>query len=263
VRNEAHPGVATLRPVWQWTPVLLSIIFTTYILLSNTNHTLFTQINNWYRHTGDSLWSNLSSLADTLVAVVLLLPLCGRRPDILRAFLIAAIFSTLWVHVLKFALAIPRPAAVLPPDKIHIIGPVLHIGSFPSGHTTTAFTIAAVCGLLSGKRSLVILFIIVAGLAGLSRIVVGAHWPMDVLAGVFGGWLAAIGGIYLAKFWPAGCGLVAQRITAIILLLCAVVLVMGYDTHYPNSTWLLTTIGITCPIVAVPGLLRLWRGHST
>lgn len=239
----------------------MSIIFAALVLLSNSNHDLFTLINHWYRYTGEVLWANLSSLADTLVAVVLLLPFCGRRPDILRAFLIAAIFSTLWVHVLKITLAIPRPAAVLSTGEIHIIGPVLHMGSFPSGHTTTAFTVAAVCGLMIGNRTLQALLLLIATLAGLSRIVVGAHWPLDVLAGACGGWLAAIAGIRLAQYWTAGCSLVAQRIIAIILLLCAAVLVTGYNTRYPNSTWLVTMIGIICPLLALPGLLRLWRGH--
>ena len=256
------PGTSPLRPAWQWTPALLSLIFAALILLSNTNHALFAVINRWYIYTGDTLWSNLTSLADTLVAVVLLLPFCGRRPDILRAFLIASIFSTLWVHLLKVTLAIPRPAAVLPAIDIHIVGPVLHMGSFPSGHTTTAFTVAAVCGLMLGNRTFLALVILMATLAGLSRIVVGAHWPLDVLAGAFGGWLSAVAGIHLARYWPAGCSLVTQRIFALFLLLCAVVLATGYDTRYPNSTWLVTLIGITCPLLAIPGLLRLWRGHS-
>jgi len=35
----------------------------------------------------------------------------------------------------------------------------------------------------------------------LSRSAVGAHWPIDLLAGVLGGWLSALGGIALAARW--------------------------------------------------------------
>jgi hypothetical protein len=39
--------------------------------------------------------------------------------------------------------------------------------------------------------------LVLAILAGISRAVVGAHWPMDIFAGAFGGWLAALIGVLL------------------------------------------------------------------
>ena len=77
------------------------------------------------------------------------------------------------------------------------------------------------------------------------------------------GWVAAIIGIGLAEYWPAGGSLFAQRIIAILLLLCAAVLITGYDTRYPYSGWLLYLIGITCLLLAIPGLKRLWQGRTS
>jgi membrane-associated phospholipid phosphatase len=58
--------------------------------------------------------------------------------------------------------------------------------SFPSGHSTTAMATAVVIGLLMPRFFKV--FFIIALMTGVSRVVVGDHYPTDVLAGlVIGG----------------------------------------------------------------------------
>ncbi len=61
--------------------------------------------------------------------------------------------------------------------------------SFPSGHTTTAFTIAIILGHFSPL--LWPLALLLATLVGLSRIALGAHFPSDVVAGMLLGCLCA------------------------------------------------------------------------
>jgi len=53
--------------------------------------------------------------------------------------------------------------------------------SFPSGHSTTAMATAVVVGFLAPRFFR--LFLIVALVTGVSRVVVGDHYPTDVLAG--------------------------------------------------------------------------------
>ena len=61
--------------------------------------------------------------------------------------------------------------------------------SFPSGHTTTAFTFAIVVSLLNKNKLFSIIFILIAILVGLSRALLSFHFLLDVVAG------AIIGGV--------------------------------------------------------------------
>ncbi|OHA46719.1 MAG: hypothetical protein A3A80_02560 [Candidatus Terrybacteria bacterium RIFCSPLOWO2_01_FULL_44_24] len=53
--------------------------------------------------------------------------------------------------------------------------------SFPSGHAAFFFALVPVMFLLSRKAGWV--YLVVAILMGLSRIIAGVHWPSDILAG--------------------------------------------------------------------------------
>jgi len=59
-------------------------------------------------------------------------------------------------------------------------------GSFPSGHATNAFMVAAFFGTCI-KRKRIVLYGI-ACLIALSRVYIGVHFPSDVLMGGFLGW---------------------------------------------------------------------------
>ncbi len=64
---------------------------------------------------------------------------------------------------------------------IHIVGPRLKHRSFPSGHTTTAFSGAAILWILFGGRW--VLAFLFALMVGYSRVYVSAHFPLDVIVG--------------------------------------------------------------------------------
>ncbi len=65
------------------------------------------------------------------------------------------------------------------------------VASFPSGHTTTAFAVFVYLALVYRKYALLLWSI--ALLIGFSRVVLGAHYPSDVIAGaVLGSWCAYI-----------------------------------------------------------------------
>jgi len=73
---------------------------------------------------------------------------------------------------------------------IHVIGKELKELSFPSGHAVTAFSLATFLSLLRGRWAP--LFIILAFLTGISRVYMGAHFPLDVLGGMFVGVIVSL-----------------------------------------------------------------------
>jgi membrane-associated phospholipid phosphatase len=64
--------------------------------------------------------------------------------------------------------------------------------SFPSGHTTTAFAVLVLAGLISRRRILVFTSILLACLVAYSRVYLSQHFLSDVLAGSVAGILSAL-----------------------------------------------------------------------
>ncbi|MCR5212979.1 MAG: phosphatase PAP2 family protein [Eubacterium sp.] len=66
--------------------------------------------------------------------------------------------------------------------------------SFPSGHTSSSFVVAcAITWCLTGKRKFWgLLLIIIASLIAFSRLYLGAHYPTDVMVGLFLGVIISI-----------------------------------------------------------------------
>jgi undecaprenyl-diphosphatase len=78
------------------------------------------------------------------------------------------------------------PAVVLDPEPL--VG-VPTTSSFPSGHTSTSFACAYVISRLAPR--LTVFVYVLAALIGFSRIYVGVHYPLDVLAGAVLGLVVA------------------------------------------------------------------------
>jgi membrane-associated phospholipid phosphatase len=240
--------------IWVFPGVLL-VLFVA-IAATSSNQQLFLALNRIGPATGDLLWANITVLGDTLVALALCLPLWRRRPDLVWALVFTVILGTLWVHGFKQIADVPRPPAVL--QELHVIGPAYKAGAFPSGHATTAFAIAGVIALGAGSRLLGAIALSVAALAALSRPVVGVHWPLDVLAGMFGGWLSAVLGLFIAKkTLRFGTQPWVQWILGALLALCAAVLVYGNTmSGYPQSLHFQRVLGLACLLFAGARLIR-------
>ncbi len=68
--------------------------------------------------------------------------------------------------------------------------------SFPSGHTQSFSTLVAVFADIFRRRWVLITGIALAFLVGLSRLILGVHWPKDVLFG----WFFALFAYYLVRY---------------------------------------------------------------
>jgi len=227
------------------------------VWLLDANRVIFLALNAIGPATSDWLWANITVLGDTVVAFALSLPLWRRRPEALWAFLFVALLGTAWVDGLKPFLDVDRPPAVLG-DAVHVIGPAYKHHTFPSGHATAAFAIAGLYALGSGSRAVAVIALAVALLAALSRAVVGVHWPLDILAGALGGWLAAVMALEIAQRTRAfGTKPAVQWLVALFLAGCAVWLVIGHaKSGYPQADLFQRAIGICCLGAAAARLKR-------
>ena len=240
------PCRITWREPRVWLVPLLALIGMAVLIASDTNRSLFLYLNSLSTLASDVLWQNLTVLGGTLAGLTLLAPLIGRRPDILWSLALAAILATLWVHGLKDPIGALRPPAVIPPELLHIIGPSHRHGSFPSGHSTTIFTVAGILSLYLRRSALIWLLAATALLIAISRIAVGVHWPLDVLGGAFGGWLSAVLGTLLAQHWRWGVSRSGKWVLGLALAACALALLISPDSNYPEAIMLQRGLALIC-----------------
>jgi len=229
-----------------WLVPVLALLAGVALIATGTNEAVFLWFNHLGPQTSDAFWASLTMVGDGTMALALCLILARRRPDLLWAVVIGALLSFAWSRAWKALLVIPRPPAVLAADVIHIIGPAHHHTSFPSGHATTAFALAALCVLGFRLRAWSILPVALAALVGISRCVVGVHWPLDVAGGAFGGWLAAVLGFSAAAHLQFGLRPAVQWVITVAFAGCAAALIAGYPSAYPQALWFQRAIGVVC-----------------
>jgi len=125
------------------------------------------------------LFSILTRLGSTLsiLTISVMLYLCKRRREgtLILASLVIGTFVTL---PMKLAIARPRPYVTIP----NAIPFDREAGSsFPSGHAMRAFAFAFMASKL--RPRLTVPLYLFAVLIAFSRVYVGQHYPLDVLAG--------------------------------------------------------------------------------
>jgi len=181
--------ISLLRKTWLlWTLYLTILVPVAYILTTvpkidsllwiNGHHNAFLdQFFKYYTHFGDGLF---------YIALIILLFLKNRPAGwkALASYALTSIVAQVMKnYVYEDAL---RPRAVLNDDsKLHFIDGVeiYFLSSFPSGHTTSAFSIALLLSWLYPKKlNMILLFLYAVGVA-YSRMYLGQHFLVDVTAG--------------------------------------------------------------------------------
>ncbi len=100
------------------------------------------------------------------------------------AFMFIAVATTgIAVNILKIIFAKARPSELKHHDLFGFQWFEMHphFASYPSGHTTTAFTIATVLTLMFPRYG--VAFYLFGALMALSRVLSAWHYPSDVIAG--------------------------------------------------------------------------------
>jgi membrane-associated phospholipid phosphatase len=162
--------------------------------LINGNHNIYTDfVFKYLRYAGDGyMW-----------LAVLVFCLFFRKKYIL-AVIAAVVISTLLAQFFK-RIVFPedlRPIAYLAVNfPVHVVEGVKmnRMYSFPSGHSTAAFTIALVLAHMVNKRIWSIILPLLALLVGYSRVYLAQHFLTDVLAGMILAVISALLALMLFK----------------------------------------------------------------
>jgi membrane-associated phospholipid phosphatase len=229
------------------------------LFASGLNQSVFVALHQSFLEAPGALWQSLTVLGESSVLPLVLLLLFRNRPDLLWAVTLGGIAAYAISHGLKPVVNELRPPAVI--SDLVVIGPRLLHSSFPSGHSTTGFSVMALLILGAPLRGfwLVAAALLVAVLIAASRIAVGVHWPVDVLSGAVIGWISAWLGLWLARKMPWGAG----KGRALPLLLMALMIVfnlMSPGTGYPEGLWVQKLVSI----LAIPALFyQIWQWRVT
>ena len=221
---------ALIKPM-QWLWCLVPLLCWGLIELSIDPISIFRLINTAAQQLPNLFWVGFNMLGNGWGVFALLCPLLVLAPRALMATLCAGALAGLLSRSLKLSLQFPRPASVLDPASFHIVGNPLTSLSMPSGHTLTAFALATALyfSVSPAKRKYAVWLFVLAGLAGLARIAVGAHWPADIFAGMSVGLFSGMLGASLAQRIPSRL-LIPQawplRVASVGAALCIYILLM-------------------------------------
>ncbi|NEX16468.1 MAG: phosphoesterase PA-phosphatase [Halochromatium sp.] len=201
VGAERDPAVAIGGSVWLLGWALVCALLGIGLLLFGDEgyHSGFLTLNRLFAQLPASLWQWLTVLGDERVALTLALLLSYRHPRVFWALLCAALVAIAYARGLKPLIDAARPPAVLSLESFELIGVEHRKQSFPSGHSVTAAVFFGVLIYYAQQARWRLIFLVLATAAGLSRVAVGVHWPVDVMAGLAGGALAALAGVSLAR----------------------------------------------------------------
>lgn len=106
-----------------------------------------------------------------------------------------AVFSWLFATIIKKIIVTPRPFVLF--DQVNPLFVHGSLDSFPSGHAMFFATLAT--SLFFVNKKLGLLFSFIALVVGLSRVISGVHFPVDILTGYISGIIIGLFFNYLFK----------------------------------------------------------------
>ena len=160
----------------------------------------FLLLNNDWGYAADVFFHLTTYLGDGIMWVPFTLLVLFFKRHYCPLTIASIIISTLITQIAKNIVfkGIERPfAAIIDHSTIHLVpGVDMHtMNSFPSGHTTTAFTLFLLACLLIHKKWIVPVGLLYATIAAYSRIYLAQHFPLDISGGI----LSAMLTVWLAR----------------------------------------------------------------
>jgi len=112
-----------------------------------------------------------------------------RKPVILPLVFLADMLAQTLSSLGKLIIDRQRPGLAYPDPTPLVYLP--HTASFPSGHAASSFACAATIARFAPRRAIAVALYVLAALISYSRVYVGVHYPLDVIAGAILGLLVA------------------------------------------------------------------------
>ena len=174
-------------------PFLLGILFLMLRFGKGPSHLL---VNQWHSPTADTFFKYITHLGDGALFAVIIIVLAFVKFRWALYELLAALMTLIFVFITKQLIfnGMPRPTKYFENEEtLHLVeGVKMHAwNSFPSGHTITAFAIFMVLVLITKKNYLKFIFVMIAILAGYSRVYLSQHFLGDIFSGAIIGSLIA------------------------------------------------------------------------
>ncbi|MFL5967387.1 MAG: phosphatase PAP2 family protein [Gaiellaceae bacterium] len=122
------------------------------------------------------------------IVIALVIGLVWRRWGVLFVTTAAVAVSDLAARGLKEVFGVERPSTRYAEPKPLVHPP--HDPSFPSGHAATSFAAATVLSVAIPQLAPV--WLVLAAAVAFSRVYVGVHYPLDIVAGAVLGVVTAL-----------------------------------------------------------------------
>lgn len=173
-------------------PFFLWCIVGAYFIVQYDSTTLFTFINNHYSPLGDRIMVWASNIGEgwmiAVFCVTFFLFKPFRNPWFFATVVLCTILPSVITQIIKFQVSAPRPMSVYQNQAwVHHLESwdLLHNNSFPSGHTTGAFSFLCLISCVIPRKYWVlgIVFFLLALSVGYARVYLAAHFFVDVYFG--------------------------------------------------------------------------------
>lgn len=181
----------------------LALLLAVFLLLYGKDRT-FLMINGHYSVQADYFFNWVTLLGEWILWAFLFGYALLYKRDFLIALAVGLLVCTLLTRLGKDVLYAgqPRPLRLL--EDVARAVPILkhnnYVNSFPSGHTSTAFTTSLLLAHVVRRRFAMFLFPLLAFLVGYSRVYLAQHFVTDVTAGIVVGIVSSYAGLLVYEW---------------------------------------------------------------
>ena len=159
-------------------------------------------INAYHHPVLDDFFRMITHLGDGLILIIPIILFIFHKYCYLVLLTLSTLIHLVLVHIGKKWIfqGMPRPAEFFKDISFYEVPGIQlhHWGSFPSGHTTTAFMLASFFYLVLPKKIKIHAFLMgIASIVGLSRVYLMQHFLMDIWAGAILGVVSTLAAYFI------------------------------------------------------------------